>query len=64
MLKETTISGMSLVKYRAYFDKKIKINTVPYYDKIDEMADKEMKEMNSSDYTNCRDLLNYLIFSQ
>ena len=35
-----------------------------YYDQIDEMADKEMKEMNSSDYTNCRNLFNYLRFSK
>ena len=64
MLKETTISGMNGVKSRAYFDNKIKVDTVPYYDQIDEMADKEMKEMNSSDYTNCRNLFNYLRFSK
>ena len=64
MLQEKDIEGMNGVKSRAYFDNQIKIDTVPYYERIDNMTKKELDEINNPEYTSCRNLFNAMKLSK
>ena len=61
---KTDIKGMNGILSRAYSDNQIRLDPKPYYERIDEIAEKELNEMNNPQYTSCRNLFNVLRFSQ